>query len=70
MSIILAANKESLQTDPINWDKLAGGLSEWSDHIQISQATDNLFRERITLHHAPRALSKHPHHVVKWYLSD
>jgi hypothetical protein len=64
MSIILAANKESLQTDPINWDKLAGGLSEWSDHIQISQSTDNLFRERITLHHAPRALSKHPHHVV------
>ena len=31
---------------------------------KISQSTDNLFRERITLHHAPRALSKHPHHVV------
>jgi hypothetical protein len=61
MSIILAANKESLQADPINWDQLVGDLTKWNDHIKIPQLTDNLFRERVSLHHPPRSLSKHPH---------
>ena len=52
MSIILAANKESLQTDPINWEKFSGKLLQWSpDHITIPHRTDNLFRERVTLPH-------------------
>ena len=61
MSIILAANKESLQVDPVNWEKFVGRLSEWSDFIKIPKITDNLFRERVSLHHPPRSLSKHPH---------
>jgi len=64
MSIILAANKESLQVDPINWDHLAGELSKLSDHIKIPQLTDNLFRERAPLHHPPRSLSRHPHSEI------
>src|SRR6185295_3379420 len=48
MSIILAANKESLQVDP----------------IKIPQLTDNLFRERAPLHHPPRSLSRHPHSEI------
>ena len=59
MSIILAANKESLQIDPINWETLTTKLKNWSiDHIIIPQQTDNLFQERKFPSHPPRSLSK------------
>jgi len=58
MSIVLAANKESLLIDPINWERLYGRLVEWStDHITIPKITDDLFRERETCI-IPRALSQ------------
>ena len=63
MSVVLIANKESLAIDPINWDSFSSkicGLSEdWnSESLLIPTLTDMLFRERRTLHHRPRALSK------------
>jgi hypothetical protein len=65
MSIILGANKESLQIDPINWEKLAGKLRRWSyDHITIPQHTDNLFRERTIPPHPPRTLSKQARNMI------
>ncbi len=66
MSLILAANKESLQVDPINWERFVNRLHEWgsSDLISIPELTDTLFRERVSLLHSPRPLSKHPESVV------
>jgi len=40
MSIILAANKESLQVNPINWEKLVSRLQLWNnDHMKIPPTT-------------------------------
>jgi hypothetical protein len=66
MSIILAANKESLQVDPINWEKFIGKLFKCvnNDLLSIPQYTDSLFRERVTLQHSPRSLSKQPVNVM------
>ena len=65
MSIILAANKESLQIDPINWEKFIDKLHDLlNDYISIPNLTDALFRERITLPHPPRSLSKQPLNVI------
>ena len=59
MSIILAANKESLQVDPINWENFVDRLHIFSnDLISIPHLTDALFRERVGLSHPPRSLSK------------
>jgi len=64
MSLILAANKESLQIDPINWERFVNRIHEWCDLISIPKLTDALFRERVTLPHPPRPLSKHPQSVT------
>lgn len=65
MSIVLAANKESLQVDPINWEKLMSRLKSWNnDYITIPSLTNALFRERESLSHLPRALSKRPQNVL------
>jgi hypothetical protein len=62
MSLILAANKESLLIDPINWGRLVERLQNWSveKFISIPKTTDALFRERENLSHPPRSISKHP----------
>ena len=66
MSIILAANKESLQVDPINWEKFLSKLAQClgSEFVSIPHLTDCLFRERVTLQHPPRTLSKQPENVM------
>ena len=45
-SLVLAVNKESILTDPINWSLVAARLSEWSHHVRIPETTDARFRER------------------------
>ena len=66
MSIILAANKESLQVDPINWEKFLGKCYQClnGEFITINHITDSLFRERITLQHSPRTLSKQSENTI------
>jgi hypothetical protein len=66
MSLILAANKESLQVDTVNWERFVNRLHEWctSDLISIPELTDALFRERVGLPHPPRPLSKHPQAII------
>ena len=66
MSIILAANKESLQIDPINWERFIDRLLQLSDDlIFIPQLTDALFRERVSLHTLP-ALSRNALKVLSY----
>ena len=66
MSIILAANKESLQVDPINWEKFTSKLYQClnDEFITIPTMTEALFRERITLQHSPRILSKQAENII------
>ena len=66
MSLILAANKESFQVDTINWERFVDRLQEWctTDLISFPERTDALFRERVSLPHLPRPLSKHPQTVI------
>ena len=63
MSLVLIANKESLAIDPINWESFSNKLrtlsEDWNTEcLSIPPLTDMLFRERRTLQHPPRALSK------------
>ena len=59
MSIVLASSTQSIG------ERLYGRLVEWStDHITIPKSTDDLFRERETLHHPPRSLSKQPQNII------
>ena len=52
MSLFLAANKQSLARDPINWDRLCGRLKAWERDncpegaLIIPSTVDALFRER------------------------
>jgi len=55
--LALAANKESMFRDPINWPSVSARLKEWAPHLEIPTLTDALFRERITPSHKPRASS-------------
>ena len=68
MSLILAANKESMARDPINWEIFRVNLQTWAqdwapDLLTIPHLTDALFRERTHLQHSPRALSNQPLNV-------
>ena len=63
ISIVLAMNKESMLTDPINWEFFKEQLSRWSadGHLGIVSVLDTantLFTERSPLLHNPRALSR------------
>jgi hypothetical protein len=65
MSLVLAMNKESMLTDPINWIEFKDCLTKWSgdwppELLSISAQSDALFAERSSSVHSPRALSKHP----------
>jgi len=67
--MILAMNKESMLTDPIDWNVFKDRLTRWSEDwpaglLSISSQTDLLFSERSPLLHPPRALSKHPINVL------
>jgi hypothetical protein len=68
MSLILAANKESMAIDPINWEIFTDKLQTWAQNwahglLTIPRHTDALFRERTHFHHPPRALSNQPLNV-------
>ena len=68
MSLILAANKESIAIDPINWELFIEKIQTWAQNwtqglLIISHLTDTLFRERTQLQHSPRALSNQPLNV-------
>ena len=70
MSIVLAMNKESMLTDPINWIEFKDCLTKWSgdwppELLSISAQSDALFSERSPPVHSPRALSKHPLNVLQ-----
>ena len=64
MSILLATNKESMLTDPINWESSKNHLIKWSEEslpgvlVSIPENTNSLFNERSPLSHPPRVLSK------------
>ena len=63
ISIVLAMNKESMLTDPINWKSFKDQLFRWSADwhpglVSVSESTNTLFTERSPLPHSPRALSK------------
>ena len=63
ISIVLAMNKESMLTDPINWEFFKEQLSRWSadGHLGVVSVLDTantLFTERSPLLHNPRALSR------------
>ena len=65
MSIILGANKQSMSTDPIDWELFVHKIQDWSQNwsrglLKLNAQTDALFRERTHLPHPPRTLSKHP----------
>ena len=65
MSIILGANKQSMATDPIDWELFVHKIQDWSQNwsrglLKLNAQTDALFRERTHLPHPPRTLPKHP----------
>ena len=67
-SIVLAMNKESNLTDPINWESFKEQLSRWSavwqpGIVSVSVTTNTLFAERSPLLHNPRALSSHQNNL-------
>ena len=52
---MLAANKESMIVDPIDWDSFRRRLSQCVvDGLTIPNNTDDLFRERVCPTHVPR----------------
>src|SRR6185503_1010230 len=55
--LALAANKESMFRDPVNWSSASARLREWSSQVEIPPLTDALFRERIVPSHRSRASS-------------
>ena len=63
MSVVLAMNKESMITDPINWEAFKNRIRKWSEHwpkelLSISDFTNALFNERTQLFHPSRSLTK------------
>ena len=69
MSVVLSLNKESMVIDPIQWDSFTSKIRCWSqywppDSVSLSQRTCDLFRERVSLSHLPRTLSKQPQNVI------
>jgi len=58
-SIVLVINQESMLIDPIQWEVFKKALLTWAErscpNLSIPELTDNLFNERIPLHHSPRA---------------
>jgi len=58
-SVILVINQESMLIDPIQWEGFKKALLTWAENngsdLSIPELTDNLFNERIPLHHSPRA---------------
>src|SRR6266700_1090391 len=68
MSLILAANKESMAIDPINWETFTDQIQTWAQNwtqglFTMSHFTDARFRERTHPQHSPRALSNQPLNV-------
>ena len=66
MSIVFGANKQSMATDPINWESFIHKIQDWSQNwplglLNLNADTNALFRERTHLPHSPRTLSKHPY---------
>ena len=57
---MLAVNKESILTDPINWSLVAARLTEWSQHVRIPETTDARFRERRAPLHQARVSPLNP----------
>jgi len=57
LTLALAANKESMFRDPVNWSSASARLKEWSSQVEIPPLTDALFRERIAPSHKSRASS-------------
>src|SRR6185436_5604572 len=57
LTLALAANKESMFRDPVNWSSASARLKEWSSQVKIPPLTDALFRERIAPSHKSRASS-------------
>jgi hypothetical protein len=59
VSIILAVNKESMWTDPIDWSALKEDLRDWSEkvcpNLTINPSTDLRFSERLVPSHSPRS---------------
>jgi hypothetical protein len=56
--LVLAANKESMHLDPVNWLSVMARLREWSPIIEVPDITDCLFRERLLPTHQPRVSTK------------
>ena len=59
MTLLLIANRESMIVDPINWESFRSRLRAmsrgWnSGGLSVPEATDAIFRERVSLRHAPR----------------
>ena len=69
MTIVFGANKQSMATDPINWESFIHKIQDWSQNwplglLNIDPHTDALFRERSHLPHSPRTLSKHLYNLA------
>jgi hypothetical protein len=66
ISIVFGANKQSMATDPINWESFIHKIQDWSQNwslglLNLNADTNALFRERTHPPHSPRTLSKHPY---------
>ena len=59
MVLVLAANKESMLFDPVDFAKFLQHIKVWANHSEllvIPPKTEALFCERELPHHSPRAL--------------
>src|SRR3984957_201256 len=60
LSVLLAANKESMLVDPICWSVFTAKLRDWAEgnctDCALDSNTDLKFRERRTPHHEARCL--------------